>query len=139
MWTTGGWKKRQVPNTSRKGSVKSKNFSPANFQTKLRDVDWGNLLSVDNPSVAVGHLTEILTNILDKTAPKKRIQVKKNYAQWVSVSTLEKMNFRDQLRKSAERTGEVNSWIVYRKCRNMCQKLVKADKRECLKLKIEGY
>lgn len=112
-----------------------KNFSPANFTEELKKLDWTPVVQCKNPSLAVGILTETLNGLLDTMA---QTQMKKNYAQWLSVETLTEMDERDRRRRTAEITGTFNSWEEYRSHRNLCLKLNKQDRKNWTKGKIEA-
>ena len=55
----------------------------------------------EDVDVAVHLLSEKLTGILDKMAPLKTIQIRKNYNPFISKETLKMMRERDKLQKIA--------------------------------------
>ena len=61
-------------------------------------------------------------SILQEEAQLKKIQIRKNYKNWITTDLKNQMKSRDQKRELAARTGDQNHWENYRKERNLCTK-----------------
>ena len=57
------------------------------FLSELRKIKWWKIYSCEDVNLAVKMLSEELTTILDKMAPIRVFQVRKNYAPWLSTAT----------------------------------------------------
>ena len=69
-----------------------------------------------------------LNGILDRLAPVKTIQVRKNYAPWLSPATKQLMNDRDIAQNRASVTNLTKDWEHYRQLRNQVNKNLKSEK-----------
>ena len=61
-----------------------KSFKPEEFKAAVRRVKWFELYKCENLDQAVYMLTNILTGILDRMAPVRKIQVRTRFALWIS-------------------------------------------------------
>ena len=72
---------------------------------------------------------EKILEILNKLAPLKKFQKRKQSRNWVSEKMKDDMRLRDQLRQKAKASNRQDDWQMYRNSRNKCVK----DLRDCKK------
>ena len=60
-----------------------KSFNPTEFINEVRSISWWDLYQTTTVDSAVNILTTKLTQILDKLAPIKTIQIRTNYSPWL--------------------------------------------------------
>lgn len=102
-------------------------FDEAEYQRRLTAADLGSVLDEADVNKAVDKFTEIVGGVMEEMAPKKLVQVRKNFAPWVRKETLTHMKIRDQAAKSKE-TGGYEEDIAFRKIRNEVNRMIKKDK-----------
>lgn len=78
------------------------------------------IYAAENIHVSVYHLMDTLTTIIDKLVPTKKIQLRKQYVEWLSTETLEFTVDRDKSRKQADNTGLEEHWTQYKRLQNLC-------------------
>ena len=105
-----------------------KNFDPRLFLTALAKVKWLDIYLCEDVNLAVRLLNEKLTMILDEMAPVKTIQVRNNYAPWLSTATKELMRERDIAQHRAVESKLEADWNKYKSLRNQVNSLVKTEK-----------
>ena len=81
----------------------------------------------ENVNEATEMVTSKLTAILDIMAPVKMIQVRSNYAPWLSESTKNKIKESDKAKKKATETKLSEDWDEYRKIRNSINNILKSE------------
>ena len=64
-------------------------------------MSWWDLYQTTDANLALHMLTSKLTNILDKMAPIKKIQVRTRFAPWLSEDTKCEMKRRNNLQEKA--------------------------------------
>ena len=64
-----------------------KNFNPEEFISEIRKIIWLDVYLCENVNQAVELMSNKITNILDIMAPIKTVQVRTNYAPWLSEET----------------------------------------------------
>ena len=77
-----------------------KNMNPLRAQQSMRNVDWSDLFKSNNVNIVNNILETKILEVLDKEAPMKVVQVRRNYRKWVSNDLRGKMKERDCLRGS---------------------------------------
>lgn len=95
-----------------------KNFDEALYKRRVKDISWDELLREQNVDIAVNIFTENLRQILDEMAPIKIMQIRNNYAGWLTSDTKDCMLSRDSAHKLAIRSQNPSDWMKYRKLRN---------------------
>ena len=70
-----------------------------------------------------------LTGILDQMAPIRTIQIRENYAPWLSEKTRQVMAERDLAQKIAAESKTVDDWNSFKRLRNRVNKILKNEKR----------
>ena len=91
----------------------------------------------ENPSKAEKLMTEKLTKHLDKHAPVKTFQVRKNYVPWLSDRLKFLMRERDQALAKANSTRNPNDRLEYKNLRNTVTNLLRKEKRTWKQKKLD--
>ena len=110
-------------------------------QESMRNVEWGDLYGSNDINVINSILETKILEVLDREAPLKVCQIRKNYRKWVSKELKDMMNDRDKLRERARTTGDRENWQAYRTKRNKVSKETKKCKDKYFKeifSKLEG-
>ena len=77
-----------------------------------------------------------ITSILDIMAPMRTVQVRTNYAPWLSHETKDLMRERDSLQKTAAQTRSSEDWKKYKGLRNKINSRLKSEERNWQRLRI---
>ena len=107
-----------------------KNWDPIDYREEVKKIDWSNLMASKNVDIVNDILVTELSKILDKMAPIKTFQQRKNYRSWMTEDLKLELTKRDQLRELARDSKRLEDWAYYRTQRNKCVKLVKSVKIE---------
>ena len=94
----------------------------------MKQVDWTDLLRSEDVDSMNGILEKEIQTALDRVAPIRTVQVRKNFKNWVDTELKSKMTDRDKLRETARRTGNPEDWALYRRSRNSVSKETKKTK-----------
>jgi hypothetical protein len=104
-------------------------LTPAKINNMLSESqDLKNILNEQDPNKIANTLTKILTEIVNKLAPTRKIQVKKNYCPYITKSTLKMMDERAKAQTIARQTNNIDDWRQYRSLRNSVNRQIKQDK-----------
>ena len=112
-------------------------FDKLRFKAEVEATSWFSIYMCTDVNEAVKQLTDKLTMILDKHAPVRTIQVRKNYAPWLSDLTklaIKKRNIAQQvsrLTKNHERIRE------YKNIQNQVNNMMKRDRINWEKAKLD--
>ena len=106
-----------------------KNFNAQEFLSAVRNISWWKIYSCEDVNLAVKMLSEELTLILDKMAPIKVVQVRTNYAPWLSKNTKDLMKQRDLAQQKASSTNQVDDWKAFRRIRNRVTNILRTEKK----------
>ena len=113
-----------------------KNFDPALFIQAVQDISWWELHSCDSVDAAVEIFSNNMTTILDVMAPIKTIQVRSNFAPWISENTKEKINERDAAKKRFDDTKNDEDWKTFKRHRNSVTNTLRTEKKMWQKRKL---
>ena len=106
-----------------------KNFNCDSFVEDIRAAKemgkFNPILENDDIEAAGDTFTKVFSEILDKHAPLKVIQNRKNYQPYLSNEIKEIMSKRDNLKEDAAVTGNANTYREYQNLRNEITKLLK--------------
>ena len=105
-----------------------KNFSPENFRQELSMLDWSNFYQTENLDKMNTIFEENVLSVLEKVAPMKLTQLRKNHRNWVDQELKNLMLTRDSLREHARLADSQDLWRNYRRTKNECTKLLKKKK-----------
>ena len=115
-----------------------KRFVPSEFISELLKLSWLEVYLCDNVNQAVDLFSEKINYVLDKLAPVKTIQVRNNYAPWLSHSTKQMMKERDIAQNRAAVTGLESDWHDYRQLRNKVNRNLRNEKAQWRKNKLKS-
>ena len=82
-------------------------------------------------------LTSNISSVLNEMAFVKKIQVRQNYAPWVSEGCKRDMNTRERAQEKAVASQEGEDWDEFRKIRNAVTRRVKKEKEDWMKTKMD--
>ena len=88
--------------------------------------------------MAAEQLAKKLNNILDVMAPVKKIQLRNNFAPWISEDCKAEMAARDAANKKAAESGLDTDWDSFRQVRNSVTRRVRKEKEAWRREKMEG-
>ena len=91
-------------------------------------VSWWDIYVCEDANTASELFTEKVNSILDKHAPVKKIQVRSQFAPWLSEETKACIAARDQAYKTALSDRSDKSWSEYKIIRNKVNRQVKQEK-----------
>ena len=114
-----------------------KNFDDDKFVSEVRNTNMLDVYLCQDANKAAEMLTNKLNNILDKMAPVRKIQVRQNYAPWVSDECKREMAARDELQKKAVQSRKDEDWDVFKMFRNKVTRKVRKEKEKWQKKKME--
>ena len=114
-----------------------KNFDKHQFLEEFRHLSWWDVYCCSEVDRANELFTDKLTCILDKYAPVKKFQSRKNYVAWLSKETKYLMKKRDEAQKLAVATQSLEDWSNYKSIRNAVTKRIKDEKYNWQKNKVE--
>ena len=110
-----------------------KNFKKEDFIKAVRRINFWDIYQCSDVNAALKLLSDSLSQILDIMAPIRTIQIRENYAPWLSSETKIKMAERDNAKKIASETNDEEHWILYRRLRNAVNGALKNEKHNSLK------
>ena len=114
-----------------------KGFDAAGFKTEIKALKWFDVFCSTNVNVAVSLLTEKLTGVLDKFAPVRTIQVRSQFAPWLTEATKLSMVERDRAQQVAATTQDPEKWREFKRLRNIASKESKYP--PCPQKYLENY
>ena len=96
-----------------------KNFSNESYKQMIKSMpELDRVLTSECPNEAAEIFTEGLTRVLDKLAPLRTIQIRNNYAPWLSENTKEITKRRREAQSKAASTGNPEDLRLVRSLRN---------------------
>ena len=116
-----------------------RNMSTENFKRKLNLTDWISVFNTDNVDVANYELKNKFVKILESEAPMGKIQPRRQRSDWISDEVKNLMKMRDISRNEAVKSSQEEDWKTYREQRNLCNMLVKRDRKLKLEDTYEKY
>ena len=116
-----------------------KNFKPEKFIEAVRKISWFEVYMCNDVNQAGKMVTDKLTAILDIMAPVKLIQVRSNFAPWLSETTKKKIVERNEAQKKATETKLKEDWDEYKRLRNYISNILKNEKRTWQEKKISDF
>ena len=114
-----------------------KNFDPNLFLVAVQQINWLDLYLSTDVNQAVQILSDKITFILDVMASIRTIQVRTNYAPWLSKETIRLMKERDNLQRIAAESKRREDWVQFKSLRNRINNRLKFEERSWQKTKIE--
>ena len=117
---------RHKPQTTKKRSYKY--FNKGEFLNEIKSTNFDSVLSSEDPDTASATFEEIFKNILDKYAPIKIFQTRKNYAPWLSDETKKMIDKRNELKMLCKSSHDLQIIKDYKSLRNKIKSLLKNEK-----------
>ena len=118
---------KSSPSYIRKRSYKS--FNKDQFLTAVKATSFLSIYLSDDVDEAVAILTMKLTELMQRFCPMKTIQIRKNYAPWLSKHMKCCLLERDKLQKRAIDSKDPNDFRQYKKVRNRITSQLRLDER----------
>ena len=115
---------KNSPKYIRKRSYK--NFNSHLFIQEVRKISWLDVYLCSDVDEAVRILSSKITNVLDRIAPMKTVQIRANYSPWLSQETKNLMSRRDNLHREASENKNSEKWKEYKKLRNTINNKLKS-------------
>jgi hypothetical protein len=116
-----------------------KNYSAASFVSELSNLNWTEILSLQNVDDAWKQFKDIFTTILDKAAPIKEVRLKQRTEPWMNSEILHDIRERDNLLyKFNKDRSKKDLYGEYKKLRNKIQRDIKKAKSEYLLNELEA-
>ena len=115
-----------------------KNFDKDIFLQRVRETNMMDIYMSQDTNTAAEMLTAKINVILDSMAPIKKIQMRKNYAPWLTPELKDRMNLRDSAQMKAASTKAETDWQNYTKIRNKITREVKQAKTDWQKHKLDS-
>ena len=122
--------KKQIKNCQETLLRKKMSVTKKEFCNQLRNKNWTQLYSTDNPDVAYAILEDNISEVLDKISPIIKTQPSKNNKSWITKQSREKFVLRDKQREKAVNSGDPIEWNEYKKLRNACSKMAINDNKK---------
>jgi hypothetical protein len=115
-----------------------KNFDEGAFLREVRNTSMMNVYMCGDASEAARLLSVNLNSVLDRMAPVRRIQVRHNFAPWVTPACKERMAARDSAQKKASESRSDADWTDYRRIRNSVTRMVSKAKLQWGRIKMQS-
>ena len=106
-----------------------KNFDQVSFMEEIRQISWFDVYMLTDVDQAVSLLISKIQKVLDKYAPVKSIQIRSNYAPWLSETTKLAMQKRNVAQLLAKIYKDEENKRNYRNLRNNVTSMLRSDKR----------
>ena len=103
----------------------------------MKKESWWEVYCCEDANEAAEKFTAKLNRILDRHAPIKVFQTCTRFAPWLSKETKEIMKERDRAQVWASSSKKVEDWATYQSLRNKVTKLLKTEKKDWQKKKLE--
>ena len=103
------------------------------FRQKLNSVDWDTMFVTRDVDTITLSITNIITDIADRTIPNKIITVRKDNPPWLTTKLKSAIRKKCRIHKKAKRTNSQSDWQKFRNFRNKCNKLVLNAKNDYYK------
>ena len=116
-----------------------KDFEPQSFLEAVSKTSWLDVYLCEDLEMAVNMVSEKLNTILDEMAPVKVIQVRTNYAPWMSRETKQKIKERDKAQEKASVTKNIEDWEEYKRLRNTVNNTLKIEKKNWQGQKLREF
>ena len=106
-----------------------KHFDEESFRAEIGLVQWIDVYLCDNADAAVQIFTKKITDVLDRHAPVKSVQVRAKYAPWLSNLTKMMIQQRNLAQQAAVLNPSLERNREYRNIRNRVTNMIRQDKK----------
>ena len=110
------------------------NFEEDGFIQEVKDMNFMDVYMCEDASQATEILTKKLNSVLDRMAPVKKVQIRQNYAPWVTDACKSEMAARDAAQARAKNSGLDTDWEAFRAVRNSVTRKVRKQKENWRKM-----
>ena len=107
-----------------------KNFNDEDFSEELGSHNWDEFYEEGNIHRSTEILTKVISEVLDKHAPKKTFIPSPQEKPWITRETREVMRERDKAYEKSRKTKEKEDVETFKKLRNRVVGLLRKDRRE---------
>ena len=114
-----------------------RNFNAADFEDKLRALDWGGFFDISDPGVAWEFIIQRITSVLDVICPIRTFHIKNYRPDWMTKELIEQIKDRDYFYKRAKTTGDTDAWNIAKYLRNITNSNIRQAKREFILQELE--
>ena len=116
-----------------------KYFNENEFLIELSKIDWNETCASGDPvNVMWSKWLLNFTQFLDRYAPLKKKRLGKKRSPWITYIVVQKMRYRDNLKKQYEMTRNDVLWKLYKNARNDVNNIIKQAKCDYFKNKIDA-
>ena len=105
-----------------------KHWDPELYKAEIELIDWTDLLQSTDITYIYSRFEEEILKILNKMAPIKTFQARKQSNNWISQQLKDDMKDRNSLRLEAQKSGLKNDWDKYKIARNSVVKKLRKCK-----------
>ena len=125
---------------NRPKAVLKRSYKSFDIQSFLLDIQATNIDEAvtvcDDLEEAADVFEQMFSRVLDRHAPRKIFQTRKNYVPFLSDETKNLMKERDALKEEATQYGDEDLWKEYKKLRNQVKRQLTKDKTNYYKNKF---
>ena len=108
------------------------------FQADIKNIPWENLKSQSSINEKVRTWSEFIGHALDKHFPLRKKRIRQNTHPWIDSSILKLMRYCDHIHKTALKFDNEASWTSYRRLRNQVTRVLRKNKRDYFRNKLEA-
>ena len=110
------WQEKTVNSFVHKRQFKY--FNENEFSSKLSKIDWNETCASGDPNVMWSKWLLNFTQVLDRRAPLKKKRLNKKRSPWITYNVVQKMRYRDNLKRQYDVTRNDVLWKLYKNARN---------------------
>ena len=117
--------------------IRKRSYKKAkDFKRAIQNVSWLDVYLSDIVNQAVKLMSNKITSILDTMAPMRTVQIRTNYAPWLTQETKNLMSEIDTLQSIAAQSNSSGDWRKYKVLRNRINSRLKSEERNWQRLRI---
>ena len=113
-----------------------KNFHEKQFTSSLKSTKWPLINEFDDINKACDEWKSMFLEVIDKHAPCRSFRVRNKPCPWINAEIKQKMFNRDSLKKKAMLTNNPETWLAYRRQRNIVSSEIKKVKKQYFQSEI---
>ena len=114
-----------------------KHFVKEEFISEVKKISWWNIYQCEDVDLALKMLSDNLIAILDRMAPIRTIQIRENYAPWLSYETKKLMAERDSAQQMAAQSKLESDWTLFKRLRNKVNSILRSEKKKWQRSKFK--
>ena len=113
-----------------------KNYDIHMFKTKLSEIDWYQVINVEDVNLAWSSFCKLFLEVVEHVAPVRTVQLKQGSEPWFSGEILELIGRRDKAWYKFRKRNDKESYDVFKGLRNKTQSVIRKAKRDYIKIQI---